>query len=131
MLVEQFEKKQSKIEIQYKRGVTFEGNKNALGIMQKVFETCDAPWRGLGAIPGSGLRLRSEFNDYAAESIFDLSIPEIKENPNCMCGDILRGTKIPVECPLFRKACTPTNPIGPCMVSSEGSCAAYYKYGTT
>ncbi|MGA1839410.1 MAG: hydrogenase formation protein HypD [bacterium] len=131
MLVKQSEKGQSKVEIQYRRGVTFEGNKNALGIMQKVFETCDAPWRGLGAIPGSGLRLRSEFNDYAAESVFDLSIPNPVENSDCMCGDILRGTKTPVECPLFRKACNPLNPVGPCMVSSEGSCAAYYKYGTT
>jgi hydrogenase expression/formation protein HypD len=130
MLVEQLEKGQAKVEIQYKRGVTFEGNKNALGIMDKVFETCDAPWRGLGTIPGSGLRLRTEFKDYSAESVFDLSVPEAKENPNCMCGDILRGARAPVECPLFRKACTPTNPIGPCMVSSEGSCAAYYKYGT-
>lgn len=130
MLVEQFEAGHAKVEIQYKRGVTFDGNKNALSIMQKVFETCDAPWRGLGVIPGSGLRLRSEFKDYSAEGVFDLSVPDAQENTNCMCGDVLRGAKTPIECPLFRKACTPTNPIGPCMVSSEGSCAAYYKYGT-
>ncbi len=131
MLVEQLEKGRAEVEIQYKRGVTFEGNKNALSIMQNVFEACDAPWRGLGVIPASGLRLRAEFRDYSAESVFDLSVSKAKENPDCMCGDILRGAKTPVQCPLFRRVCTPTNPVGPCMVSSEGSCAAYYKYETS
>jgi len=130
MLVDQMEKGQAKVEIQYKRGVTFEGNRNAVAFMEKVFEPCDAPWRGLGIIPNSGLKLREAYKDYAVENYFDLTIPEAKEHPGCMCGDVLRGAKTPIECPLFGKACNPTNPIGPCMVSSEGTCAAYYKYHT-
>lgn len=128
MLVKQLEEGEAKVEIQYIRGVTFEGNKTAMGIMEKVFEPCDAPWRGLGVIPGSGLKLRPEYQEFAAESRFDLSIPKAREHPGCMCGDVLRGVKTPVECPLFRKACNPSHPIGPCMVSSEGTCGAYYKY---
>ena len=128
MLVEQMERGDAKVEIQYKRGVTFEGNRNAMAIMERVFEPCDTPWRGLGVIPKSGLRLRAEYKGYAAESVFDLSVPKAKEHPGCMCGDILRGVKTPVECPLFGKACNPSYPIGPCMVSSEGTCGAYYKY---
>lgn len=128
MLVEQLERNIPKVEIQYKRGVTFEGNKNAMAIMHKVFEPCDAPWRGLGVIPNSGLKLRAEYARYAAEGQFDLSIPKPREHPGCKCGDILRGIITPPECPLFRKACNPSHPIGPCMVSSEGTCGAYYKY---
>jgi len=128
MLVEQLERNIPKVEIQYKRGVTFEGNKNAMAIMYKVFEPCDAPWRGLGVIPNSGLKLRAEYARYGAEGQFDLSIPKPREHPGCKCGDILRGTITPPECPLFRKACNPSHPIGPCMVSSEGTCGAYYKY---
>ena len=128
MLVEQLERNISRVEIQYKRGVTFEGNKNAMVIMHKVFEPCDAPWRGLGVIPNSGLKLRAEYGEYAAESQFDLAVPKSREHPGCKCGDILRGIKTPPECPLFKKACNPIHPVGPCMVSTEGTCAAYYKY---
>lgn len=128
MLVEQLERNISEVEIQYKRGVTFEENKNALAIMYKVFEPCDAPWRGLGVIPNSGLKLRAEYARYGAEDQFDLSIPKSREHPGCKCGDILRGIITPPECSLFRKTCNPSHPVGPCMVSSEGTCAAYYKY---
>jgi hydrogenase expression/formation protein HypD len=128
MLVEQLEKGLAKVEIQYQRGVTFEGNRTAVAMMERVFEPCDTPWRGLGNIPNSGLRLRPEYKDYAAESVFDVSVPKAKEPPGCMCGDILRGVKTPVECPLYKKRCNPSHPVGPCMVSTEGTCAAYYKY---
>ena len=128
MLVKQLEEDEAKVEIQYKRGVTFDGNRNAVAIMEKVFESCDAPWRGLGVIPKSGLKLREEYGDYAAENAFDLSVPEAREHPGCQCGDVLKGVIIPLECPLFEKVCTPNHPVGPCMVSSEGSCAAYFKY---
>ncbi len=128
MLAEQLERNISKLEIQYKRGVTFEGNKNAIATMYKVFEPCDAPWRGLGVIPDSGLKLRAEYGRYAAEGQFDLAVPKAKEHPGCKCGDILRGIITPPECPLFRKTCNPSQPVGACMVSTEGTCAAYYKY---
>jgi hydrogenase expression/formation protein HypD len=128
MLVEQVEKGLANVEIQYQRGVTFEGNRTAMAIMERVFEPCDAPWRGLGNIPKSGLRLRPEYEGYAAESVFDLSVPSAKEHHGCICGDILRGVKTPVECPLYGKKCNPGHPVGPCMVSTEGTCAAYYKY---
>ena len=128
MLVEQIEKDDARVEIEYTRGVTFEGNRAAIAMMEEVFEPCDAPWRGLGVIPASGLTLREAYRRYAAEVHFDLSVPTPKTHPRCKCGDILRGIKRPPECALFRKACTPSHPIGPCMVSSEGTCAAYYRY---
>ena len=128
MLVKQLEADEARVEIQYKRGVTFDGNRNAVAIMERVFEPCDVPWRGLGVIPGSGLKLRKEYKDYAAEGVFDLSVPEASEHPGCRCGDVLKGVILPLDCPLFEKVCNPTNPVGPCMVSSEGSCAAYFKY---
>ena len=128
MLVEQLEKGCADVEIQYQRGVTFEGNRKAMAIIERVFEPCDAPWRGLGNIPKSGLRLRGEYKGYGAESVFDLSVPKPKKHPGCICGDVLRGAKTPVECPLYGKGCNPSRPVGPCMVSTEGACAAYYKY---
>ena len=128
MLVNQIQKGESAVEIAYRRGVTFEGNNRAKDVMDRVFETCDADWRGIGLIPQSGLRLREQFLSFDAEKKFDLSIKETKEPAGCACGEILIGVKSPTECPLFGKTCTPTHPIGPCMVSTEGTCAAYYKY---
>jgi hydrogenase expression/formation protein HypD len=129
MLVTQVENRQSKVEIAYKRGVTPEGNLQAQKIMQQVFEPCPANWRGMGAVPASGLKLRQKFADFDAEVAFDIKPEPSIEPKGCICGEILRGVKTPADCRLFRKICTPENPVGPCMVSSEGSCSAYYLYG--
>lgn len=128
MLVSQVEAAEARVEIEYRRAVAPEGNLNALKTMDRVFEPCDAPWRGLGVIPKSGLALRGAYRSLDAEALFDLEIPDSPEPPGCQCGDILRGVKKPTGCKLFRGVCTPENPVGPCMVSSEGTCAAYYKY---
>jgi hydrogenase expression/formation protein HypD len=116
------------VEIQYRRGVAPVGNPKALEVMWEVFEPADTEWRGLGVIPGSGLALREPYRHLDAAEHFDLAVPRAKDPKGCACGDILRGVKTPPECPLFRKRCHPRSPIGPCMVSSEGTCAAYYKY---
>jgi len=129
MLLKQIEKGEARVEIQYKRSVVPEGNKLALDLMYKVFEVADADWRGIGIIPGSGLKIRKEYAGFDAERLFEFDVPETKPDPpGCSCGEILRGIKFPYDCKLFGKACTPERPIGPCMVSSEGSCAAYYRY---
>jgi hydrogenase expression/formation protein HypD len=128
MLVEQIESDEHKVEIQYSRGVSPKGNPGALAIMEKVFEPCDAPWRGLGNIPKSGLAVRSGFADHDAENRFDLTVPKAEEPAGCLCATVLRGAATPPECKLFRNVCTPGTPVGPCMVSSEGTCAAYFKY---
>ncbi len=129
MLVTQVENHRSKVEIAYKRGVTPEGNLQAQKVMQQVFEPCPANWRGMGMVPGSGLKFRPEFIGYDAEAAFDIKTELAIEPKGCLCGEILRGVKTPADCRLFRKTCTPENPVGPCMVSSEGSCSAYYLYG--
>ena len=129
MLVTQVENRQSKVEIAYKRGVTPEGNLQAQKIMQQVFKPCPANWRGMGKVPDSGLKLPHKFADYDAEVAFDIKPEPAIEPKGCICGEILRGVKTPADCRLFRKICTPENPVGPCMVSSEGSCSAYYLYG--
>jgi hydrogenase expression/formation protein HypD len=129
MLVSQVEKHQAKVEIAYKRGVTPEGNLQAQQFMQQVFEPCPAKWRGMGEILDSGLKLRPEFAGYDAEVAFDIKTEPAVEPKGCICGEILRGVKTPADCRLFRKICTPENPVGPCMVSSEGSCSAYFLYG--
>jgi len=128
MLVEQIENGRAMVEIQYTRGVAPEGNRAALGIMGEVFKPCDSPWRGLGMIPGSGLAIRQKYSDHDARARFDLEVPDAKEPPGCRCAEVLRGIARPTDCKLFRKTCSPRNPIGACMVSSEGTCAAYYKY---
>ena len=129
MLVTQVEKHQSKVEIAYKRVVTPEGNLQAQKIMQQIFEPCPAKWRGMGEVPDSGLKLRQEFARFDAEVTFDIKKEPAIEPKGCLCGEILRGVKTPADCHLFRKVCTPENPVGPCMVSSEGSCSAYFLYG--
>ncbi|MDY6909528.1 MAG: hydrogenase formation protein HypD [Thermodesulfobacteriota bacterium] len=128
MLVDQKRSGRHDVEIQYRRGVAWEGNPAAQKLLEEIFEPADAAWRGLGSIPGSGLAIRSAYADYDAARRF--SIPEIRvrENPACRCGDVLRGAIRPPECPLFRKVCRPQTPKGPCMVSSEGTCGAYYRY---
>ena len=129
MLVTQIENGESRVEIAYRRGVQPEGNQQALKVMGQVFEPCPAEWRGIGEVPGSGLRLREEYHRFDAEIAFDIEPGPVYEPEGCICGDILRGVKTPLECRLFGKACTPEYPVGPCMVSSEGTCSAYYLYG--
>ncbi len=129
LLLEQLAEGRPAVEIQYRRAVRPEGNPRAMAVMGEVFAAGDAQWRGLGPIPASGLFLRREYEAFDAAKRF--AIPEFagQENPGCSCGVVLRGLIDPAECPLFRRVCTPANPIGPCMVSSEGSCAARYRYG--
>jgi len=129
MLVAQIENGESKVEIAYRRGVQPEGNQQALKLMEQVFEPCPAQWRGIGEVPDSGLKLKKEYQHFDAELAFDFDPGPPYEPMGCICGDILRGVKTPLDCSLFGKACTPEYPVGPCMVSSEGSCSAYYLYG--
>jgi hydrogenase expression/formation protein HypD len=129
MLVGQVEKGQSKVEIAYRRGVRPEGNRQALKLMEQVFEPAPARWRGIGEVADSGLKLREKYRRFDAEANFELKPGPVVEPAGCICGDILRGVKTPPDCPLFAKTCMPESPVGPCMVSSEGSCSAYYSYG--
>jgi hydrogenase expression/formation protein HypD len=128
MLVKQIESGSPKVEIQYKRVVHKEGNKIAQDLMARVFELKDDKWRGLDIIPDSGLRINDDFSVYDTEKQFTISVPEPVDPKGCICGSILRGLKTPMECNLFAKTCTPSDPVGACMVSSEGTCATYYKY---
>jgi len=116
------------IEIQYGRAVKQEGNAAARRILEEVFEPADSAWRGLGSIPESGLVFRKEYRGFDAAARFDIPAVESRDDPGCRCGDVLKGIIAPPECPRFRTACSPRNPLGPCMVSSEGTCAAYHKY---
>jgi len=129
MLVRQVEDGNARVEIAYTRGVKPEGNVKARELMDNVFETDSANWRGIGDIPGSGLRLKGGYARFDAGQRFEVALPPAREHAGCRCGEILRGVIRPLDCGLFGKACTPENPVGPCMVSSEGSCAAYYQYG--
>ncbi|TFH37936.1 MAG: hydrogenase formation protein HypD [Anaerolineales bacterium] len=113
----------------YTRAVTFEGNQPAQDLVQRVFESCDRKWRGIGMIPDSGWRLREAFADFDAESRFQVGEIAPEESPLCIAGEILQGLKKPVDCTAFSTLCTPEMPLGATMVSSEGACAAYYHYG--
>lgn len=129
MILEQLASGRAEVEIQYKRVVRMEGNPKAVAVLNKCFEPDDAKWRGIGTIPMSGLRLRKEFRHRDIGSVFALDVPEAEDHATaCSCGEVLKGVKVPTDCKLFGKACTPDRPVGPCMVSSEGSCAAYFKY---
>jgi hydrogenase expression/formation protein HypD len=128
MLVRQKNRKSPVVEIQYTRAVTLTGNAIAQHHLSEVFEYSDANWRGFGIIPDSGLRLKAEYENFDAEKRLPVNIDFHKENPCCICGDILRGIKKPENCALFRTTCTPVNPIGACMVSSEGACNSSFKY---
>ena len=128
MLVKQIEGGDAQLENEYRRAVTFEGNEKARDIMYRVFEPTDASWRGIGLIAKSGLDIRKGFDRFNAAKKFDLSVPDAKEPKGCACGEILMGLKTPPECLLYKKGCTPDHPVGPCMISNEGTCAAYYKY---
>ncbi len=128
MILSQIESGKKEIAIQYSRGVRPEGNIRAMNFLKSMFQMATVEWRGLGPIPASGLVFNNTYAAFDALKKFD--IPEINsvEIKGCGCGDILRGIKAPQDCPLFKKACTPMNPIGPCMVSSEGTCSTHYKY---
>jgi len=126
MLVEQIERSESRVEIAYRRGVREEGNLKALEIMDRTFDFAPARWRGLGEVPDSGLRLKKKFERFDAEVAFDFDPGPTVEPEGCICGEVLRAVKTPRDCPLFSKVCTPATPVGPCMVSAEGSCSAYY-----
>lgn len=129
MLSRQIADNDIKVENTYSRVVSLEGNPRAQKMVDEIFEPTDTPWRGLGVIPNSGLKIRSTYVDFDAQARLDITLPDVEEPKGCMCGQILKGLNTPRECPLFAKRCTPANPIGPCMVSSEGTCAAYHKYG--
>jgi hydrogenase expression/formation protein HypD len=130
MLVRQINESRAEVENQYIRAVTEEGNRVALAQIADIFELRESfEWRGLGEIPQSALRLREAYAEYDAEKRFPIAARFARDNPACECGAILRGLKRPQDCKLFGSACTPETPMGACMVSSEGSCAAYWAYG--
>ena len=117
------------VENQYARSVRREGNVQAQRLIRQVFEVTDRAWRGIGVIPQSGLRLREEYAGFDAERRFDVAEMVVEESPECIAGLVLQGRKKPTECPAFGIRCTPEHPLGAPMVSSEGACAAYYRYG--
>ncbi|MDD5189891.1 MAG: hydrogenase formation protein HypD [Dehalococcoidales bacterium] len=129
MLVEQVENKQARVEIAYRRGVAPEGNKIALDLMSQVYEPAPAQWRGFGVIPGSGLKIKKEYRQFDAEEKFEIKAAPVDDPKGCLCGEVLRGVNTPLDCKLFGKVCNPESPVGPCMVSSEGTCSAYFLYG--
>jgi hydrogenase expression/formation protein HypD len=130
MLVRQVNEGRSEVENQFSRVVSREGNLKAQALVAEVFELRRAfEWRGLGTVPYSALAIRAEFADFDAERRFGLEYRAVPDNKACECGAILRGVKRPTECKLFGTACTPETPMGSCMVSSEGACAAHYSYG--
>ncbi len=128
-LLRQIEQGAHKVEIAYDRAVTKSGNKKALEILNRVFKPCAAEWRGLGPIADSGLKFRPEFKDFDARGVFTVRLPAPKKIKGCICAEVIQGLSGPGECKLFKKVCSPQNPVGPCMVSSEGACAAAFKYG--
>jgi hydrogenase expression/formation protein HypD len=129
LLARQIGRDDIKVENAYPRAVSWEGNPRARKMVEEIFEPADMDWRGLGRIPASGLKIRPKYAAFDAEVRLDITLPQAEEPKGCMCGNILKGMNNPRECPLFDTRCTPANPVGPCMVSSEGTCAAYHKYG--
>jgi hydrogenase expression/formation protein HypD len=128
MLVAQLEEGRAEVENQYVRSVSREGNRTAQKVLLEVFEVADRKWRGIGAIPQSGYRLRPEFAEHDAERIFGLADTVVEEPAECISAQVLQGLKKPVDCPAFGVRCTPEYPLGAPMVSAEGACAAYYQY---
>lgn len=128
-IIDRISKKSAGVGNAYGRVVTERGNTQAMDIMHQVFKPVQAEWRGIGSIPNSGLDLRDEYTHFDALKKFNIKLVSQPEPKGCRCGDVLKGVIIPPECGLFSKTCTPETPVGPCMVSTEGSCAAYYKYG--
>ncbi len=129
MLVRQVLAGESRVEIQYSRVVSWEGNRKALSVMGEVLTPCDADWRGIGTIPGSGLAINDRYASFDPLRVMPVKVEPPREPSGCCCGEILKGKIAPLDCPLFGTVCTPEEPVGACMVSSEGTCAAAYKYG--
>ncbi|WP_323587552.1 hydrogenase formation protein HypD [Aliarcobacter butzleri] len=131
MIVKQFKEKRANLEIEYKRLVSYEGNLKAQELINKYFKKVPFKFRGIGEVENSGYELKDEFDKYNAKIVYKDILPtqEVKENKACKCPEILKGVAKPTACKIFGTVCTPTNPIGSCMVSSEGACSAYYKYG--
>ncbi len=127
--IRQLELGEAEAENAYERAVRFEGNRPAQELIRRTFEDCDRAWRGIGVIPQSGWRLREELSEFDAERRFDVGAIRPQESPDCVAGLILQGLRKPHECSAFGSRCTPEHPLGATMVSSEGACAAYYRYG--
>ncbi len=127
-LVRQIVERRPALENVYAGVVSDQGNPTALALLQKVFVPADAAWRELGVIPKSGLDLAEPYRRFDALERFSLTLGEDEDHPGCLCGQVIQGKADPADCPMFATACTPIDPIGPCMVSSEGTCAAWYKY---
>jgi hydrogenase expression/formation protein HypD len=128
MLVKQLDTGTATLENQYVRSVSYQGNELARKVVAEVFEVTDQKWRGIGMIPQSGLRLRGEYADFDANRVFDLQLITPDEPAECISAQVLQGLRKPTDCPAFGFRCTPDNPLGAPMVSSEGACAAYYRY---
>ncbi len=128
MLLAQVAEGRAEVEVEYSRSVSEQGNQAAQRLMDEVFEECDVSWRGIGTIPRSGLQLRPQYAAFDAAHRLGMRFSEARVHPGCRCGDVLRGVLTPPACQLFGTACTPLHPFGPCMVSAEGTCAAYFKY---
>jgi hydrogenase expression/formation protein HypD len=129
MVVRQLESGRHEVENQYSRSVRRSGNRPAQEIIAEVYEICDRPWRGLGVLPRSGLRLRPGYREFDAETRFAVASVTAVEPAECRSGEVLQGRLRPDECAAFGTRCTPDHPLGAPMVSSEGACAAYWKYG--
>jgi hydrogenase expression/formation protein HypD len=128
VLIELAENRRPSVHNVYSRGVTARGNQVALDLMYKVFRVESADWRGMGVLPGSGLIIRDEYARFDAARVFPVQVESPVEHAGCRCGDVLRGALLPTECPLFGTVCDPGHPVGPCMVSAEGACAAYFRF---
>ena len=127
-ILKQISEGRSEVEIAYKRAVSKTGNKKAQSLLSEVFKLNDSEWRGIGIIPKSGLKLKEKYSHRDAETMIPVEVDPPVERKGCICGEILKGIKTPPDCPLFSSHCTPSTPVGACMVSSEGSCAAWYSY---
>lgn len=128
MLVLQHERNDPSVEIQYSRVVKPEGNPKALELLDEVFELRDDWWRGLGVLTLSGMGIRSKYEEFDAEKMISVDVEPTREDKGCICGSILKGVSTPSDCKLFGKVCTPSDPVGACMVSNEGACAAFFRY---
>ncbi len=130
MLMDQITSGAPRLEVQYDRVVRPEGNRVALDLLDAVFELSDSEWRGMGSLPLSGLRMRERYAHRDAERMIEVVVEPPHEPKGCICGSVIQGLKDPPECKLFGTVCTPVNPIGACMVSGEGTCAAWFKYAS-
>jgi hydrogenase expression/formation protein HypD len=129
-LIRQLNEGRAELENEYSRVVSYDGNQKAQALMAEVFELRDEfEWRGLGSLSHSALKLRAAFAEYDAEATFAIAQGAIPDHKACECASVLRGAKRPEQCKVFATVCTPDNPLGSCMVSSEGACAAHYRYG--